>query len=911
DNDNDGVVDGIFLDFGFPPIMVGGDAIQLAASVLIVDLDSRFNVNAHGSLARSLYLTTPDHSGWSSAQAFSDVPMGSGYGPAEVNADAMFPQAGGTSSYSSSRLQPQEAPLRWTMFGVTGTAQSGRRPSGSRFSLNTPTPRLRSLQGRYGEAEGWATVASGTTTLPRAPAATQPGSPLPGQAGVDDPISRVNDMRTPPAGGATTFAVNEAAGQGIPALWWDGTPNFNWAAAGVGGAKPRTTYNSPPDLHGRMKTTTVGPAGRGVVPQLLFSKPEWGSGETTDDPYELRLDRRAPRNGWMGDPNTNGFMPVFDNIFSVSELEAVLRPYDIDSSKLPMRLAAILGSVAEESRLRLTTDSWDTTMITGSAAKALSDWLKSLSDAGVQLLGTSAVTGAIGGEAARGERFDLNRPLTAVKPTNYNPTHPYYVQRQAYFKDLYTLAVALSSTGSPPALSVTIGGTTVTGTAATGHLAQWAANVVEFRDADSTMTPFEYDVNPSDGWQVNGDVRDSGNPEGPDRAVVWGAERPEALIAATSAWENESTGELFVLLHRPWNAVAFSSDASGPAEPIDPEFDASATNPRNLLDLGAKSGTTATATTFPVWRLRVQSGTNPPAIVRLDATSGTSAMSSDLSSSAITGTAATPKLSVDSWVCIRGNNTINAVITSASTVVIDRGGPLRVPGPLPSMAGQPRLATVYLERLSDPSIEVSSTSIWTAPTGTAATSGTNITVPTYHIVDKAPIEVVNRVKSPNPISGTIPPAGTATTLNRTAGQNTSLWRCLTYRTGISGSAATVDSGPTIAPLTRSAPPDNAVWFTWPNRPFISAAELLFVPSGDAITVLNEYTKPSVASTTLPTPFLLDAVHVPSRFAGINQTVTGAAASTAGVLATKAGIYSDVTPVNQLSSFREPGRVNLN
>ncbi len=28
------------------------------------------------------------------------------------------------------------------------------------------------------------------------------------------------------------------------------------------------------------------------------------------------------------------------------------------------------------------------------------------------------------------------------------------------------------------------------------RIAQWAVNVVDFRDPDSIMTPFEYDVNP-------------------------------------------------------------------------------------------------------------------------------------------------------------------------------------------------------------------------------------------------------------------------------------------------------------------------------------------------------------------------------------------------------------------------------
>ena len=35
-------------------------------------------------------------------------------------------------------------------------------------------------------------------------------------------------------------------------------------------------------------------------------------------------------------------------------------------------------------------------------------------------------------------------------------------------------------------------------------LAQWAINCVDFRDRDSTMTPFEFDMNPFDGWGVDG-----------------------------------------------------------------------------------------------------------------------------------------------------------------------------------------------------------------------------------------------------------------------------------------------------------------------------------------------------------------------------------------------------------------------
>jgi hypothetical protein len=55
--------------------------------------------------------------------------------------------------------------------------------------------------------------------------------------------------------------------------------------------------------------------------------------------------------------------------------------------------------------------------------------------------------------------------------------------------------------------------------------------------------------------------------------------------------------------------------------------------------------------------------------------------------------------------------------------------------------------------------------------------------------------------------------------------------------------------------------------------------------------------------------LLDAVAVPTRFAGIHTTVPPPFWTPAKEAAT--GIYASVRPINQLSGYREPGRVNLN
>lgn len=100
------------------------------------------------------------------------------------------------------------------------------------------------------------------------------------------------------------------------------------------------------------------------------------------------------------------------------------------------------------------------------------------------------------------------------------------------------------------------------------RIAQWAINVVDFRDRDAVMTPFEYDLTPfrddesttntlRNPWNVNGDLAtkwDNGSSsnivgvEGetamgvsPYRRVVWGAEAPELLLSETLAFHDRRT----------------------------------------------------------------------------------------------------------------------------------------------------------------------------------------------------------------------------------------------------------------------------------------------------------------------------------------------------------------------------------
>jgi hypothetical protein len=71
-------------------------------------------------------------------------------------------------------------------------------------------------------------------------------------------------------------------------------------------------------------------------------------------------------------------------------------------------------------------------------------------------------------------------------------------------------------------------------------LAQWAINAVDFRDPDSVMTGFEFDENPFDGWDVDGDLT---TVEPTNRGVVWGMESPAMLLTESLAFHDRRVND--------------------------------------------------------------------------------------------------------------------------------------------------------------------------------------------------------------------------------------------------------------------------------------------------------------------------------------------------------------------------------
>ncbi len=177
------------------------------------------------------------------------------------------------------------------------------------------------------------------------------------------------------------------------------------------------------------------------------------------------------------------------------------------------------------------------------------------------LTGAGAATAAL--TAARFTPLDADGDGVSTFTKNDGTLPDAVLQRQLLARNLYVLALTMTA---PLDYDPGQFGATNPSAAQKDHqalarrLAQWAVNVVDFRDADNIMTPFEYDMNPFDGWDVDGDLRtvkdhdpdgslkaDLQNvPHGPDtgdETVVWGAERPELVMTETLAWHDRRTDD--------------------------------------------------------------------------------------------------------------------------------------------------------------------------------------------------------------------------------------------------------------------------------------------------------------------------------------------------------------------------------
>ena len=138
-------------------------------------------------------------------------------------------------------------------------------------------------------------------------------------------------------------------------------------------------------------------------------------------------------------------------------------------------------------------------------------------------------------------------------------------------------------------------------------LAQWAVNVVDYRDTDAAMTRFPYDVDPfteaSPGVFWN-----------PDGGVVWGQEQSELLMTETLAFHDMRVARkhppadtnTFMQLRVPQGSLFMeflctrspTSSAQHPGVPRGKLYNAT-----GALDVAAVSAASPTGIVYPVWRV--------------------------------------------------------------------------------------------------------------------------------------------------------------------------------------------------------------------------------------------------------------------------------------------------------------------
>ncbi len=186
-------------------------------------------------------------------------------------------------------------------------------------------------------------------------------------------------------------------------------------------------------------------------------------------------------------------------------------------------------------------------------------------------------TAVDGSNGTIGLAFDANQDGKFVIANTPASTISEYYSRQQFAKQLYVLVMLLadynyrcpltqkpSQGGGQPTDAEPIRGTRDHQRLTSTRIAQWAANVVDFRDRDGMMTPFEFDaypflaIDPMTGklglpqgrptWDVDdnpGTVDDAnvGANGLRYRGLVWGMEYPDLLLTETAAFHDKRVAD--------------------------------------------------------------------------------------------------------------------------------------------------------------------------------------------------------------------------------------------------------------------------------------------------------------------------------------------------------------------------------
>lgn len=328
DNDNDGINDSIWVDLGDPVTQAeDGTLYKPLYAFLIVDMDSRLNVNAHG-LVDHLQPGQLDptaglpgrpgnlaHNVVLGGGLFSSnqLPQGIGYGPAEISLRPLLPQPyanSGGLDFSLNRAEDSDG---------NGVRDATDFPIDSYAALLVGRTTISgdAVSGRQGYILNQNRLQSATPGMNYQYAAATPATATP-----------TSDMAQPDL---------------LAQLKFIGYP--------LGLAQP-SSFGSAPDLMGRY-AIGLDYGGQPFYEVAYDRNPNApGAGFAnhallTDSPYELNLGGLARRDTWAiaHDPAataanlfSQSLVQNDDAPFATADLERVLRAFDADAGTLPSRL---------------------------------------------------------------------------------------------------------------------------------------------------------------------------------------------------------------------------------------------------------------------------------------------------------------------------------------------------------------------------------------------------------------------------------------------------------------------------------------------------------------------------------------------------------------------------------------------
>ena len=598
DNDNDGIRDSVWVDFG-APVMEGPDGklVKPLAAVLVLDMDGRLNVNAHSTVEMAKDPVDRPLSITLAGTTSDTLPRGEGYGPADIYLGAVLEDLDDTTT------NLQDTPIK-RLFGIASSSLQenlGRHGSnlkpGSGNTIRSDTLSVIKTQGLPTNARGYVDE----TNMQLGEYATPPNYSSRYTVGLNDLGQPTYD----------SYAYRYQTETVDPVQFDVSSPyqaNLSLNASRAGGINASDGMYSVAEFERFLRAFD---SDASMLPSRLWRvADDFSTSNATDNGLPVDTDELGQ---WRTLLTTDSFdMPTP----SVTTPAWILNgpdgiPNNSDDitfqtlmNKLPVNLTF---SEILEYRLHLAAYSGN-----GPYIPLPPQQIKALLYGGEFPIGSGTFyPGMMPMELADGLRLDINRPFGNGRDDNYNgvvdepgeygdadfgefdrgynptywrsdPSNPipgsflnltksiyrdvidqngdgiinaddiaqidlnntgtidsfeelvlvHNNRRQQMARDLYILAMTIVDPFDT---------TTDEGKAKVRRLAQWAINVVDYRDPDNCMTPFEYDSNPFNGWDVDID----GIPNAiayykadPEKELVWGSERPELLITETLAWHD-------------------------------------------------------------------------------------------------------------------------------------------------------------------------------------------------------------------------------------------------------------------------------------------------------------------------------------------------------------------------------------